>query len=296
MNKTPLLTLAALLVTPVMAENINRTLDAAADGLVMISNTAGSVDVTGWSRNSVEVTGTLGDDVEELIFERDGDEILIKVKAPSSSGWWGSKDIASKLKINVPKNSSLEVATISADINIEGVHGEQELQAISGNIDAETYGGDIEIESVSGDVEVEGDGSDGDFRVESVSGDVTVRRLAGDISAGSVSGEVTVVEGSFDRADIETVNGEIIFAAALRNSGRLEVETVNGDVRIDFIGDVSARVDIETFNGGVDNCFGPKAEQASRHGPGLELSFVEGAGNGRVSIETLNGDVHLCKK
>ncbi|MBT5220507.1 MAG: hypothetical protein HOI35_16020 [Woeseia sp.] len=55
--------------------------DAPEDGEVVVSNVAGSVEVSGWSRNQVEITGTLGDGVEALIFERD-DEILIKIKLP----------------------------------------------------------------------------------------------------------------------------------------------------------------------------------------------------------------------
>lgn len=295
MNKTSLIYIGTLLVSPAVAEDVSRTLDADPGGSVAIYNTAGSVEVAGWSRDSVELTGTLGDDVEELIFERDGDEILIRVKAKSSLGW-GRKDNASELIVHVPQNSSLEVATVSADIDIEGVYGEQELQAISGDIDTEAFAADIQIESVSGDIDVEGDGKIAAAELESVSGDISARRLAGEIAAGSVSGDVVVDEGSFGRAQIETVNGEIVYEAVLSDGGKLGVESVNGDVRIDFIGDVSARFDIETFNGDIDNCFGPKADRSSNYGPGLELSFIEGDGAGRVSVETLNGSVHICRK
>ncbi len=47
--------------TSVVAVEIDESMDAAADGTVSISNVAGSVDVQGWSREQVEVTGDLGD-------------------------------------------------------------------------------------------------------------------------------------------------------------------------------------------------------------------------------------------
>ena len=72
MNKIPYIFFGALLASPAMAENISRTMDADEAGDVLISNIAGSVEVSGWSQDSVEITGTLGDDVEELVFERDG--------------------------------------------------------------------------------------------------------------------------------------------------------------------------------------------------------------------------------
>ena len=55
------------------AREVDETIDAASDGHVDIVNISGSVDVYGWSKNSVEVTGELGERVEELILERDGD-------------------------------------------------------------------------------------------------------------------------------------------------------------------------------------------------------------------------------
>ena len=78
MKKTTYIVFGALLASPAMAEKISQTLDADDDGDVLIFNTAGSVEVSGWSQDSVEITGNLGDDVEELIFERDGNEIIIK--------------------------------------------------------------------------------------------------------------------------------------------------------------------------------------------------------------------------
>ena len=292
MMKIFTLTLLGLFgATSVVAREINESMDAAADGIVSISNVAGSVDVQGWSRNQVEVTGELGDDVEELIFERDGNEIEIKVKTRRRN----SHDIDSDLTVKVPQGSSLEVHTVSADIDITEINGEQSIESVSGDINTEAKASDIDINSVSGDLEIEGDNKSMRARLSSVSGDIDTENLAGEIGTESVSGDLLVVNGVFDRASLGTVNGDIVFHARLLDDGRLDVETVNGDVDIEFAGDVSARFDIETFNGDIRNCFGPKAVRVSEYAPGYELKFTEGGGSGRVIIETLNGDLRLCK-
>lgn len=292
MMKTFALTLLGMLsATTAAAEEIHRSMDAAADGTVSITNVAGSVDVQGWSRKQVEVNGELGDDVEELIFERDGDEIEIRVKTKRRH----SRDIDAKLVIKVPAGSSLEINTVSAEIEVAGVTGEQSLESVSGDIATEVHASDIEANSVSGDLEVEGDNKSMRSRFSSVSGDIDTENLAGEIGAESVSGDLTTVNGVFERASLGTVNGDIVFHAQLLSDGRLDVETVNGNVDIEFAGDVSARFDIETFNGKIRNCFGPKAVRANEYGPGYELNFTEGGGSGRVTIETLNGNLRLCK-
>jgi DUF4097 and DUF4098 domain-containing protein YvlB len=275
----------------VIAGEVKETIDASPDGQVDIVNIAGSVEVLGWSNNSVEVTGTLGDKVEELILERNGDRVLVKVKVPRNS----HGKISSELVIRIPKKSSVEVSTVSADIDVEGVAGEQSLQSVSGDIDTEAGEHDIACESVSGDIEIAGKSNDAETSAGTVSGDISLSNISGAVEAETVSGDVTIDGGSFDRAAAESVNGDIQFLADLRKGGKLAVESVNGDVDIDFSGDVSAEFDIETFNGDIDNCFGPDAERTSRYAPGLELSFEADGGDGRVDISTLNGDIDICK-
>ena len=285
------LTFLILMTDASFAEAVDMRLDAASDGVVSISNIAGSVEVNGWSRNEVEVTGTLGKNVEELIFERNSNEIEITVRVSKRHGY----SISSDLVINVPEKSTIEVVGVSADIEIQNVHGPQDLQSVSGDIESEIYAADVEITTVSGDVEVQGDDVPGHAELSSVSGDVEAQNLAGALVADSVTGDVVVVNSSFDRVRVETVNGDIIFDSGLSDHGSFSLETINGDVDVKFTDSISARFDIETFNGDIRNCFGPEPVRTSKYAPGTELKFTEGDGEGRVTIKTLNGDLRLCK-
>lgn len=284
----------SLLSVSASARDVNETMGADPSGSVEIYNTAGSVTVEGWSRNEVEVVGTLGNEVEDFVFERDGDDILIKVKA--KKGRSGGRGYTSELSIKVPKDSSIDVATVSADIDVRGVYGALEATSVSGDIDLQAYGAEVEAETVSGDIDIQGDGKDSIAELVSVSGDVSAEKLAGEAQLETVSGDATLVRGAFDDVAIETVNGDIVFEAGLRKGARVAIETVNGKVNVDFIGDVSAEIEVETFNGRIRNCFGPEPERVSRYTPGYELRFTEGGGDGQVSISTLNGGLNLCKK
>lgn len=292
MKRLTVIVFGLVFAMPLMATEVDRILDAAPDGEVDVSNIDGAITLVGWSRDQVEVTGTLGRNVKELVFERDGDNVTIQVKVPRKSSRGSDAD----LTIKVPKNSSIDVSGVSADISVEGVRGVQRLQTVSGDVETESFGNDVSAESVSGDVGVEGDKSDTEINLGTVSGDVALAGGAGVVRAGSVSGDVVIDEGAFSRAELGTVNGSVIFRAGLRKDGRFSAETVNGDMDVEFAGDVSARIEVETFNGSIRNCFGPEAQRTSKYTPGLELSFTEGSGDGRVEISTMNGDVSLCKK
>ena len=291
MKKLTVFVLGFLFVAPAAAEEVDRTLDAAADGSVYISNISGTVVVEGWRRNEVRVTGELGKNVEELIFERSGDKVTIKVKVPKKGG----RGIQSDLNISIPARSSLDVGTVSADIEVSDVLGDQKLEAVSGDIQTGTVEADVRAGTVSGDVEITGQGKDAETRGNTVSGDVVFYKVAGNVAGESVSGDVTIDNGSFDRASFNTVNGDIEFTAELRADGKLTAETVNGDVELDFEGEISGRFDIDTFNGDIDNCFGPKAKRTSKYAPGQELSFQEGNGDARITVSTMNGDISICR-
>jgi DUF4097 and DUF4098 domain-containing protein YvlB len=292
MNRLYIFLTAMVLTSGAQAEEVQKTLDAAAAGTVDVSNISGSVEIKGWSRNEVSVDADLGSDVEELVFERDRDQILIEVRVPRRN----SRFIESDLVIRVPEKSAVKVGTVSADIVIQDVLGSQTLNSVSGDIESETFTADTEIETVSGDVNVQGDGKDTNVRVNTVSGDIEAEQLGGDIIAGTVSGDIYVVKGAFDRVRLNTTNGDMVFHASLGKDGRFDAETINGELDIVFQKKVSAKFEVETFNGDIRNCFGPEPERTSKYTPGLELYFSEGEGDGRVTIKTLNGDVKLCNK
>jgi DUF4097 and DUF4098 domain-containing protein YvlB len=286
-------TLTTLASTAAIADQrVDRSIDAAPDSYIEIYNTSGDIEIIGWSQNRVQIRGTLDDHVEELIFERDGKDILIRVKVPHRH----HGDVDADLVISVPEQSSIEVSGVSADIEVSGVRGKQSLETVSGDVSTTAYGRDIEAGSVSGDVDIKGDGKAADVKAATVSGDLTLTDLAGRIEAESVSGDVEIVGGVFDDVYIESVNGDLGFRAELKEGGDLGIESVNGTVDVVFTKSVSARFDIETFNGSIRNCFGPKPERTSRYSPGLELSFTQGDGDSHVSIETLNGSVNICNQ
>jgi len=289
--KTLLVTILCLGATTALADSVHKSVDAKEDGFVTISNTAGSIEVRGWSRNQVDVQADLGRGADELVVERDDNEVRVIVKSPRGASHRASSDLV----VRVPEKSSVKVTGVSADISVENVRGAQRLQTVSGDLDTEAYAADIDAQTVSGDLSIDGDGHELRASVSTVSGDVDVQNVRGEIEAGSVSGDLIVVDSAFRHASLETTSGDIVYHAGLLGDGRLDVSTINGDLDIEFAGKLSARFDIETFNGSIRNCFGPEPVRTSQYAPGRELAFTEGAGDARVTIRTLNGDLRLCK-
>jgi DUF4097 and DUF4098 domain-containing protein YvlB len=281
-----------LLAQAAGAEEIEKRMQADPRGEVAIANVAGDLQVTGWDRNEVQVLADLGDGAK-LDFKSSGGRITIEVVLAKRRTHHGSTDLV----VRVPRNSSLETNTTSADQTIKDVRGTQRLLSVSGMIQTELYNDEVEVTNVSGEITVRGHNGKGTLRARAVSGDLRLQDIGPEMELNTVTGDMNVRVAEISRARIKTTNGDLeVRAGSLTRDVRIDAEGVNGDIRFRFRGALDAEFNIETFNGEIDNCFGPKAQRTREHGPGNTLRFKQGNGNGRIRIKTLNGTVELCNR
>jgi DUF4097 and DUF4098 domain-containing protein YvlB len=271
---------------------INKRTAADPAGTVEVSNVAGSVTVTGWERNEVEVTGELGDGTERLDFTKAPKLTRIKVILPERS--YNVDD--THLVVKVPFGSVLSINAVSADVRVQNVRGTQRLQTVSGDVQTQGSGEDVECRTVSGDVTIAGSGKKGVVSVTTVSGDATATNVAGEVNGSTVSGTVSFAVGETSRSRLRSTSGDVALRGPLAADARVDIESISGDVRLDLGGTLPAEYDISSFNGEIRNCFGPKSARTSEYGPGRELRFTEGSGSARVRVKTMNGDISLCRK
>ena len=224
-----------------------------------------------------------------------GNETRVVIKVRRDSGKHEGKDGA-KLEISVPAGASLEVSTVSADVEVGGVKGAQRLESVSGNIVAAVFDEQLDLRTISGDATIDGSGGKARVFTESTSGDVRATGLAGELEANSVSGDLFLELGTITHGRFKSVSGDVDAVLGLGREGRLDIESISGDVEVTFRQPVDAEFDVETHSGDIDNCFGPKSQRKSQYGPGSELRFTEGDGSGRVRIDTLSGDIDFCKR
>src|SRR5688572_7488792 len=98
------------------------------NGVVEISNVSGTVNIRGWDRAEVEVKAVMEEDVERIDVVTEGKRTRIKVVLPRSSG--RNMDGEAYLDIHVPHGSELDVSTVSAEIESNGITGRQRLKSV----------------------------------------------------------------------------------------------------------------------------------------------------------------------
>lgn len=247
-------------------QTVNQTRATSATGTVEVHTTGGRVRVVGWTRNQVQVTGTLSSSGQRLEVEEDAGSVVVRVVNLGQSyrqrdgkvrvsGQHGGGE--ADLEVRVPARKDVEINAVSANVEVTGIDGTTEAQTVSGGvrvsggrgreISAASRSGGVDITadaerveavSVSGGVRIAGTVRD---RIEanSVSGDVNVTATAGEVEAASVSGNVTVASMR-GRAEVHSVSGDV------RVTGRAlsgEFQTVSGNVIL--VGDLARGANLE---------------------------------------------------
>ena len=290
-----LLTAASLAVIAgpaIAAQDISKRASVAPDASVDVSNVQGRVDVTAWDRNEVELTALLESDEDKLEFEATERQVRIRVNRPE--GKYHDSDDDAILTLKVPKGARLIVGTVSADITVNGVRGEQRLESVSGTVDTQAYDAPVTLESVSGEIVLKGNGGKARVSTENVSGSTIVSGIRGGYEGEAVSGNITAIVAAVDRLRAGSISGDIEINAELTSAARAELESISGTVELTLKPPVNAEFDIESFSGDIENCFGQQARDKSKYVPGSELGFTQGSGGARVIIQTLSGEISLC--
>ena len=291
-----LLVACAIGVAQADDRSIDKTLAADPHGVIEISNVSGRVDISAWDRSEVEVHGSLGAGADRLDVESDHGRTSIKVVVPNHS----MRSVSTDLHIRVPRDSELDVSVVSADIIAADVTGALQLKTVSGNVSADVFQRTAEIKTVSGDVVLRGRGAgDAQMRVQTVSGNVAIEHGSGDLEATTISGDLTLSLAPTHSARIRTTSGSLQFNGKLARGGLLDTETVSGDLRVRAVPEGALDYEVNTFSGDIKDCMGVDAERVSKYGPGRRLIGTHGqtgAGESRVRLKTMSGDVDLCDR
>lgn len=263
-------------------------------GTVEVSTFSGKVEVSGWDQPQVTVHSNVSGRGDHVDVRSDRGRISIAVRGQGIGIVWGASDV--DLQIKVPRDSELEVTSVSANVTTSGVMGMQRLKTVSGSIKADISRADVEAKTVSGDVMLHSDGKPGELRASSISGNIRLDHGAGDIDAISVSGDLTAQLDPARSVHARTTSGDMVIKGKLTKDAELELQTVSGDVRLRAGYEGGYEYEASTFSGSIRNCYNQAAEKTSQYGPGERLAGTRGTGSGHVRVKTMSGEIDLCDK
>jgi hypothetical protein len=173
------------------------------------------------------------------------------------------------LEIELPWRATVVVETTSADIDVDGLAGDQRYRTASGEVQLRAVTNRIAVEAVSGDVDVLATGE----------AEVTLR---------TVSGDVALRAATLRSVHATTTSGDIKVAGRLLGSGPFRIVTVSGDMLLAPVGDV--RVEMATLSGDLASELDGLTESRRGH-----RSLRVGSGEPLVEFRSMSGDLSVVR-
>jgi Toastrack DUF4097 len=179
------------------------------------------------------------------------------------------RDRSPDLRIDLPRRTTVVIEAASADIEADGLVGDQRYRTASGDTTLRAVSGRIAIEAVSGDADVTATG-EAAIKIKTVSGDLDLRAAT-----------LTSLEAG-------TTSGDIRIAGRLAGPGPFAIVTVSGDALLAPAGDV--RIEMATLSGDLQSELGGRSE-----GGRGRRSLIVGSGGPLINVRSLSGDLRVVR-
>lgn len=295
-----------------MAETrIEKNLELAPGGKLILEADAGSVDLRGTSKSGAHILVTSAyDDVKDRYdfkFEENGGTVRIVVKKKGGSSWfsWLRSSHSPSFEIEVPTRTELDLQTggghiqidaIKGDVGLETSGGHIQVTKLTGNLKAHTSGGHIALHDVDGDANIETSGGhievtslDGTLTSHTSGGHMEIKNVTGDIEA-STSGGSIQIEGAGGRVAADTSGGSVDVSFTKGNAKGGTIESSGGGITVGIDPGVNLTIDADTSGGRVNSDL-PVTFEGSRSRSSLRGSI--GKGGKPLKIHTSAGSIQI---
>ncbi len=230
----------------------------AEDGSVQLENSNGSVEISGWDQNTVEIDGTKYATNENRLREIRIDvtpsphSIAIRTVPPLDRyGNYGARYV-----IHVPRRAELNnIVSSNGSLRVDTIEGPAYLKTSNGSIRAEIRKGGLEARTSNGSI------------------------------------EARVMEADANPVRLESSNGRIDLT--MDAAREVHARTSNSSITVRMPASAGANLRAHTSNSSINSDF-----EVSVHGGTISKHQVEGAigaGGPVVDLETTNGRINLMK-
>lgn len=278
-------------------EDFHNTFPLKTGGAVMVESRNGSVEITGWEKDTVDVTGTKYANSESALKDlkidivSTPDSITIRTVPPSgySHGNMGARYI-----IRVPRKVAIDrVTTSNATIRIESIEGPVRLRTSNGTVRVSRQTGTLDAETSNGTIEI--NGQSGGATVRTSNGAVRVDDMHGALEARTSNGGIHIRLSDPEpqkQIKLDTSNGSIDLDMVALRDNNIRCTTSNGSISLHLPAAVNARLDAHTSNSSITTDFNVTVNGSLSKN---RLDGKIGAGGPMIELGTSNGNIKVLK-
>ena len=279
-------------------EDFHYSYPQTAGGRLSLENFNGSVEITGWDQNNVDISGTKYAETPELLaslkieVSSSGNEVQVRTVRPDGEH---RGNLGAKYVIRVPRrtglqdvtssNGSLKVEDIEGDARLRTSNGSVHLSHILGNVDAHSSNGSVESDDIRGRMSFRT--SNGGVHAQNVEG-----TLEADTSNGGIHVHLKDTESGHP-IKLATSNGAIELQLGRSRQNDIVASTSNGPITVRLPSGSTGTLHAATNSSGsirTDFEILMRGEISRRR-----IDGTIGGGGPRIELTTSNGNINLLR-
>ena len=265
-------------------------------GRLSVETFNGSVEVSGWDQETVDISGSKSGPTQEaadslkVAIDNSPASVSIRVTRPSDR----RGNMGARFVIKIPRaayldriftsNGAIRTQDGSGPARLHTSNAEIRVQALRGSLDAQTSNSSVELMDVDGDAKVHT--SNGHIRTEGLRG-----ALEASTSNASINARLAQVPA--DRpVRLETSNSSVELSLPANFANDIRVSSSNGGITLHMPYQVNAHVTARTTNSSISSDFEVKMQGEIGKS---RLEGVIGNGGPLIDLSTSNGGIRLLK-
>lgn len=254
--------------------------------LLSVETPGGSIVVTGWDRNEIQIQAEHSHrSYVQIRRTRGGERISLEAEANR-----GPATIVD-FKIMAPRSLALDLEGMYTDITVEGMNGEVSAEALQGDVTVRGGRGSVKVSSTTGKVLV--DGAQGKIEAETAADDIRFVNVQGDVTAESAGGDILFENAKATSVDVGTTGGRIAYDGTLVKSGQYFFGAHGGSVTLVLPQGTPASMSLATVHGSIVTNLNGEVQRLER---GKRHQLDVGGGGAVVEIETFAGRIAVMRK
>ena len=251
--------------------------------LIEVAVDSGSVEVSGWDRDSVDIQVSAAD-ARHLERRREPNHLAL-CKRPTGPG---REAPPVTIRLRVPRVSRIQVNARHATVRVTGVAGAH-VRSRSGNVVIDTVSNRVEVRAQLGTVTLRA--LRGSVLADATAGEVTAHGISGALEVTTNAGKVRVLDNASSSVTISTGPGDIDFGGAILPAGVYRLNTGRGSIDLRPGEPFNAIVSAGAVRGEWHSRRQPSQGSPPQAGKRSEMRF--GTGGARLHITTLSGVIRV---
>jgi hypothetical protein len=260
-----------------------------------VENLNGSVEITGWEKNSVQITGTKHASEEATLkalkidIVNSSDSVRIRTIGPSGHrGGYGAKYV-----IRLPQHAIIEqVDSSNGGVRLEAIDGTARVRTSNGSIKAYRVAGPVELRTSNSSVEVAD--IPGGAVLSTSNGSIRAEGVKGILDASTTNSSINVTLNDPDPqkpVKLQSSNGSIELTMNGFKDNDIRVATSNSAITLRLPSSAHGMLRAHTSNSSVTCDF-----DLTVKGGQLNKSWVDGqigTGGPVLDLSTSNGSIRV---